>query len=100
MGLLYQIFFKNSSGNAQHTGLVYKVDNKYVYTIEGNTSSAKGVVANGGCVRLKQYALNYNRIMGYGRPNYEVEVVVCRPAKYHPSCRKEKPAAEDFIVIL
>ena len=68
-----QIFFNNSKGNAQHTGLVYKVDNKYVYTIEGNTSSAKGVVANGGCVRLKQYSLKYNRIMGYGRPNYKYE---------------------------
>lgn len=65
-----QIFFKNSKGNAQHTGLVYQVDNKYVYTVEGNTSSTKGVVPNGGCVRLKQYSLSYNRIMGYGRPNY------------------------------
>lgn len=68
-----QIFFVNSKGNAQHTGLVYQVDNKYVYTIEGNTSSEKGVIANGGCVRLKQYSLNYNRIMGYGRPNYKYE---------------------------
>lgn len=68
-----QIFFKNSKGNAQHTGLVYDVDKKYVYTIEGNTSSASGVIANGGCVRLKKYALNYKYIMGYGRPNYKVE---------------------------
>ena len=68
-----QIFFKNSSGNAQHTGLVYDVDKNYVYTVEGNTSSASGVIANGGCVRLKKYALNYKYIMGYGRPNYKVE---------------------------
>lgn len=68
-----QIFFKNSSGNAQHTGLVYDVDKNYVYTVEGNTSSASGVIANGGCVRLKKYALNYKYIMGYGRPNYKIE---------------------------
>lgn len=65
-----QIFFTNSKGGICHTGLVYAVDNAYVYTIEGNTSSASGVVANGGCVRKKSYKLNYNRIAGYGRPNY------------------------------
>ena len=46
-----QIFFKNSSGTVCHTGIVYDVDNSYVYTIEENTSSSAGVVANGGCVR-------------------------------------------------
>lgn len=66
-----QIFFKNASGTICHTGLVYKVDSSYVYTIEGNTSSAAGVVANGGCVRQKSYALNYSRIAGYGRPAYD-----------------------------
>ena len=65
-----QIFF-GSGAESTHTGLVYKVDNSYVYTIEGNTSSASGVVANGGAVCKKSYALNYNRILGYGRPNYD-----------------------------
>lgn len=68
-----QIFFKNSSGARTHTGLVYQVDANYVYTIEGNTSSTAGVVANGGCVRKKKYARNYKYIYGYGRPNYKVE---------------------------
>lgn len=67
-----QIFFTNSSGGICHTGLVYAVDNTYVYTIEGNTSSASGVVANGGCVAKKSYKLTYNRIAGYGRPNYDL----------------------------
>ena len=66
-----QIFFKNNKGTICHTGLVYKVDGSYVYTIEGNTSSAAGVVANGGCVRRKSYALNYSKIAGYGRPKYD-----------------------------
>lgn len=66
-----QIFFNNSKGGICHTGLVYKVDTLYVYTIEGNTSSTAGVVANGGAVAKKKYAKTYGRIAGYGRPQYE-----------------------------
>ena len=65
-----QVFFKNENGEACHTGLVYKVDNKKVYTVEGNTSSTSGVVANGGGVFKKSYSLTYARIAGYGRPDY------------------------------
>lgn len=65
-----QIFFKNST-RINHTGLVYKVDSTYVYTIEGNTSGASGVVANGGGVCKKKYKLNYSSIAGYGRPKYD-----------------------------
>lgn len=64
-----QIFFGNV-GNSNHTGLVYKVDDTTVYTIEGNTSDAFGVISNGGCVCKKSYPLNYSRIAGYGRPAY------------------------------
>ena len=67
-----QIFFKDSSGTACHTGIVYAVDKSYVYTIEGNTSSASGVIANGGGVFQKKYSLNYNRILGYGHPAYDI----------------------------
>lgn len=67
-----QIFFWNSKKTSvAHTGLVYYVDSKYVYTIEGNTSVASGVVANGGGVCRKQYSLTYGRIYGYGRPKYD-----------------------------
>lgn len=41
-----------------------------MYTIEGNTSGASGVVANGGMVCKKSYARNYSQIAGYGRPAY------------------------------
>jgi hypothetical protein len=71
-----QIFFYNSKLNdIAHTGLVVKVDGTYVYTIEGNTSSSEGVVANGGAVAEKKYKLSYNRIAGYGRPKYDKEPV-------------------------
>lgn len=65
-----QIFFGSSESNVAHTGIVYKVDSSRVYTIEGNTSSTAGVVANGGGVFKKSYALNYSRIVGYGHPKY------------------------------
>ncbi|MCI8327328.1 MAG: peptidoglycan-binding protein [Lachnospiraceae bacterium] len=65
-----QIFFKNSI-RICHTGLVYKMDSARVYTIEGNTSGASGVIANGGGVCKKSYSLNDAKIAGYGRPDYE-----------------------------
>lgn len=65
-----QIFFKNAE-RICHTGLVYKVDSKYVYTIEGNTSAGSEVVPNGGGVFKKKYPLTNTRIAGYGRPKYD-----------------------------
>ena len=41
-------------------------------TIEGNTSSAAGVVENGGCVQDKSYPLTYSKIGGYGRPDFSI----------------------------
>jgi hypothetical protein len=67
------IFFKDSGGLACHVGIVEKADGARVYTIEGNTSSATGVIANGGAVARKSYPLNYGWILGYGRPNYKEE---------------------------
>lgn len=68
-----QIFFTKDGGKTSyHTGLVIAVDNTYVYTIEGNTSSAPGVVENGGCVRDKKYKRNATYIYGYGHPNYDM----------------------------
>ena len=66
-----QIFFTNDGGvTMTHTGIVEKVSGGEVYTIEGNTSSAPGVVANGGTVRDKRYYLTYDRIGGYGTPDW------------------------------
>lgn len=67
-----QIFFSKANGvDPAHTGLVVDVDEDYVYTVEGNTSSESGVVANGGACAKKCYRRNYYRILGYGRPLYE-----------------------------
>ncbi len=64
-----QIFF-GAVGNSNHTGIVYKVDDTTVYTVEGNTSGADGVVPNGGAVCKKSYPRSYSGIAGYGRPAY------------------------------
>ena len=52
----------------QHTGLVVAVNGSTVTTIEGNTSGASGVVANGGGVCRKSYTLNST--MTFGRPDW------------------------------
>ena len=68
-----QIFFTKDGGKTYyHTGIVVKIENNKIYTIEGNTSSASGVVENGGSVRDKSYSLTYKDIGGYGRPNYSL----------------------------
>lgn len=55
------IIFRNGS----HIGSVNSYDATYVYTNEGNTSSAPGVVANGGACRNKKYKLTDSAIDGY-----------------------------------
>lgn len=67
-----QIFFGTST-EVTHTGIVYKVADGRVYTVEGNTSSDAGVVSNGGGVFKKSYPISYKKIVGYGRPKYAEE---------------------------
>lgn len=51
--------------NGAHIGSVIKYDKTYIYTNEGNTSSAPGVVANGGACRNKKYKRTDSDIDGY-----------------------------------
>lgn len=64
-----QIFF-GKKGLYTHTGIVEQVGSSYVYTIEGNTSGASGVIENGGGVCRKSYKIDSEYIFGYGRPDY------------------------------
>jgi len=99
-----QIFFypKDGIGGSAiaHTGLVYKVDSTTVYTVEGNTSSAAGVVANGGCVRKKSYKLSYNRIAGYGRPAYDASKAVPGVSQPQPDQTEEEDPIPTGKVVL
>lgn len=68
------VFFKGTRhAGANHIALVTKVTKSKIYTIEGNTSTGKGVVDNGGGVAEKNYTLTYSKILGYGRPKYDEE---------------------------
>ncbi len=60
------IFFGESSSKSNHIGIVVYSDGTNVYTVEGNTSQAAGLEANGGGVYFKSYALTNSRIRGYG----------------------------------
>lgn len=76
-----QIFFYSKDKKSiSHTGLVYKVDGSKVYTVEGNTSGASGVIANGGGVCKKSYSLTYSRLAGFGRPAYGEKATETAPA--------------------
>ena len=60
------IFFREES----HEGIVESISGGCVHTIEGNTSGGSTLVANGGGVHQKTYALTSSYILGYGRPAY------------------------------
>ena len=72
-----QVFFSKDSGKSYyHTGIVEKVENGKVYTIEGNASNK---------VRNLSYNLTDSKLHAYGRPNYslivESEPTIIEPAK-------------------
>lgn len=48
-------------GTPDHVGIVERVENGYVYTVEGNS---------GDSCREKNYAIGYYEILGYGTPAY------------------------------
>lgn len=58
-----QIFFGKTDAE-EHTGIVEKVENGKVYTIEGNSSNK---------VQRCSYALTSSRIVGYGHPRFDAE---------------------------
>lgn len=60
-----QIFFKNARGPS-HTGIVEKVANGKVYTIEGNAGT------NSNKVVQNVYNLTSSYIYGYGRPDWSI----------------------------
>ena len=71
-----QIFFKynlnDTSYTADHTGIVVRVTDKLVETIEGNSGNE---------VKRKAYQRNDKTIVGYGHPRYDAETATKAPAK-------------------
>lgn len=69
-----QVFFTRNGqvSGCHHTGIVYKVDKSFFYTIEGNTSTTSGVIRNGGGVAKKKYSISaYKGQVLFGRPKYD-----------------------------
>lgn len=66
------IFFTEDAKLESHIGIVLYCDGEYVYTVEGNTSSASGLETNGGGVYTKSYRLSSSYIRGYGVLPYKV----------------------------
>lgn len=59
------IFFDwtdSNDGKADHVGIVEKVENGKVYTVEGNST--------GDTCRQKEYSIDSSVILGYGTPMY------------------------------
>ncbi len=67
------IVYFGVNGVPQHVGIVTKVTEERIHTVEGNTSDFSGLVPNGGCVAEKSYQKHFAKILGYGRPAYEGE---------------------------
>lgn len=64
---------------------IYKGGNEMIKSIEGNTSTTQGLIANGGGVFQKEYADSYNRIAAIYRPKYiddEAMKVAAEAKKY------------------
>lgn len=73
------LFWRSAKNRHGHTGIVYDVDNTYVYTIEGNTSTGSEVISNGGGVHKKKYRLSsLDSRTKYFMPNY---ALVVEPSK-------------------
>lgn len=69
------VFFTSNGGETYyHIGIVYNVDDQYVYTVEGNTGGGSAVIANGGGVFKKKYRKS-STSMRYGRPEYDAAPV-------------------------
>jgi hypothetical protein len=59
-----QIFFYDNKGEINHTGIVYKVEDDYVYIVEGNSGDE---------VKTHRYAASNKKIAGYGHPAWKEE---------------------------
>ena len=69
-----QIFFKytNDDSTADHTGIVVRVTNSRIETIEGNSGNE---------VKRKTYDRSYYAIIGYGHPRFDEAPAAATPPK-------------------
>ena len=61
MIIFFDWAYNGQDGTADHTGIVERVENGIVYTVEGNTGDS--------CAE-RHYAVGHSEILGYGMPAY------------------------------
>lgn len=74
-GVGFQVFFGRNGGT--HTGIVYKYDDTYIYTIEGNTNEDGSPEGNG--VYKKKRLRKVDYVYGYGIPFYSGKAKTADP---------------------
>lgn len=71
-----QVFFSSNDkvSGIYHTGIFWKYEDGKTYTIEGNTSGSNSgsVIADGGSVCIRSYPRVPNKIVGAGRPKWNI----------------------------
>lgn len=70
-----------------HTGIVYKYDNDYIYTIEGNTNDSGSREGDG--VYYKKRLRRGTNVIGYGYPKFPLGIESADPAYAHESPAKK-----------
>lgn len=89
------IFYHN--GTFTHTGLVTAVIGDRFYTIEGNTSGASGIIANGGGVCAKSYLNSQMPGTKFCTPDYSIVSDVVTPAKAENTSSNTTQIGEKYM---
>ena len=89
------IFYHN--GTFTHTGLVTAVIGDRFYTIEGNTSGASGIIANGGGVCAKSYLNSQMPGTKFCTPDYSIVSDTAVPSKSENTSSNTTQTGEKYM---
>lgn len=89
------IFYHN--GTFTHTGIVTAVIGDRFYTIEGNTSGASGIIANGGGVCAKSYLNSQMPGTKFCTPDYSITSDASVPAKSENALPNTAQTGEKYM---
>ena len=89
------IFYRN--GTFTHTGIVTAVIGDRFYTIEGNTSGASGIIANGGGVCAKSYLNSQMPGTKFCTPDYSIVSDTSAPTKPENTSSNTMQTGEEYM---
>ena len=90
------VIFKHN-GTFTHTGIVTAVIGDRFYTIEGNTSGASGIIANGGGVCAKSYLNSQMPGTKFCTPDYSIASDTSVPAKSENALPNTAQTGEKYM---